>query len=306
MGLHNTGYLFREGIKSLWKNRTMSIASIAVLIACLLLTGIAAAMTVNLSAMMAMIEGNNTITVFLQDDLPSLTAVKIGEEIRTIDNISECTFKPKDVGLNEMMQIMGGDSGDGMLFNALQGVENPLPDAYVLSLADLSKYDETINAIKSVEGVDRISNYKDIADKLSNLDRLVRYCSVALVAVLGVVSLFIISNTVKVTMFSRRMEIIIMKSVGATNGFVRIPFIVEGLVIGVLSGLISATVLYFAYDKAVEVVYNIAPFLTIVDIKPYAGLIYLAYIVVGMLFGMLGGVISIGKYLKKEGEDAVV
>ena len=303
MGLHNAGYLFREGIKSMWKNRTMSIASIAVLIACLLLTGVAAALTVNLSAMMATIEGNNTITVFLEDDLPSLTAVKVGEDIRTIDNIAECTFVPKDVGLSDMMQSLGGD---GMLFNSLQGTENPLPDAYKISLADLSKYDETINAIKAVEGVDRISNYKDIADKLSNLDRLVRYCSVALVAVLGVVSLFIISNTVKVTMFSRRMEIIIMKSVGATNGFVRIPFIVEGLMIGVFSGLISATVLYFAYDKAMEVVYNIAPFLTIVDIKPYAGLLYLAYIVVGMLFGMLGGVISIGKYLKKEGEDAVV
>ena len=303
MGLHNTGYLFREGIKSLWKNRTMSIASIAVLIACLLLTGVAAALTVNLSAMMASIEGNNTITVYLQDDLPSLTAVKVGEDIRTIDNISECTFVPKDAALSTMMQTMGGD---GMLFNSLQGTENPLPDAYTISMADLSRYDETVTAIKAVEGVDRISDYRDIATKLSNLDRLVRYSSVALVAVLGVVSLFIISNTVKVTMFSRRMEINIMKSVGATNGFVRIPFIVEGLVIGVLSGLVSATVLYFAYDKAVEVVYNIAPFLTIVDIKPYAGLIYLAYIVVGMLFGMLGGGISIGKYLKKEGEDAVV
>ncbi len=303
MGLHSIGYLFREGVKSLWKNRTMSIASIAVLISCLLLTGVAGLLTLNLSTNMENIEGNNTISVFLQDDISSIMAVKVGEDLRKIDNISDCTFVPKEDGLVTMMQKLGGDS---TLFEALQGDENPLPDSYEISMADLSKYDETISAIEAVDGVDRISNYRDVAIKLSNLDRLVRYASIALVLVLGVVSLFIISNTVKVTMFSRRMEISIMKSVGATNGFVRIPFIVEGLVIGVLSGAISATILYFAYDKAVEIVYGIVPFLTFVDIQPYTGLLYLAYIVVGMLFGMLGGVISIGRYLKREGEDAVV
>ncbi len=303
MGLHSIGYLFREGLKSLWKNRTMSIASIAVLISCLLMTGVAMALSLNLSVTMESIEGNNTITVFLKDDLPSLTAVKVGEEIRQIDNISECTFVPKDDGLKEMMDGLGGNS---TLFNGLQGDDNPLPDAYKISMSDLSRYDETISQVQSLDGVDTVTNYQYIAKQLSNLDRLVRYCSIAIVLILGVVSLFIISNTVKVTMFSRRMEINIMKSVGATNGFVRIPFLVEGMVIGALSGAISATILYFAYDKAVEVVYSIVTFISAVDIHPYVGWLYLIYIVVGMLFGMLGGVISIGRYLKKEGEDAVV
>ncbi len=303
MGLYSLGYLFREGVKSLWKNRTMSIASIAVLISCLLLTGVAGLLTLNLSSFMETVEGSNNITVFLKDDLPSLSAVKVGEDLRQLDNIDTCTFIPKDDALSSVMQSMGGA---GTLLNGLQGTDNPLPDGYTISMVDLSKYDETIAAIQALDGVDEISDYSSVATKLSNLDRLVRYCSIAIVIVLGVVSLFIISNTVKVTMFSRRMEITIMKSVGATNGFVRLPFLVEGLVIGVLSGAISATVLYFAYDKAVEVVYDIAPFLTAVDIHPYAGWLYLAYILVGMLFGMLGGVISIGKYLKKEGEDAVV
>lgn len=302
MGLHSIGYLFREGLKSLWKNRTMSIASIAVLISCLLMTGVAGLLTLDLSATMESIEGSNTITVYLEPNLPTLDAVRAGEDLRTIDNISDCTFVPKDDGLADLLQSMGGD---GTLFNGLQGDDNPLPDAYKISLADLSRYDETIASIQAVKGVEKISNYRDVATKLSNLDKLVRYCSVAIVAVLGVVSLFIISNTVKVTMFSRRMEIKIMKSVGATNGFVRIPFIVEGMVIGVISGVVSATILYLAYDKALQAVLGIAPFLTVVDIKPYVGWLYLMYILMGMLFGMLGGVISIGKYLKKEGEDAV-
>lgn len=302
--MHSFGYLLSEGLKSLWKNRTMSIASIGVLISCLLMTGIAGLLSLNLSETMESFEGNNVTTVFLDESLPSLTAVKVGEELKRLDNIAECTFVPKDDGLANIMASMEGDSD--ALFYGLQGLENPLPDSYTISMVDLSQYDATIAAIEAVEGVDHVQSIRDVAAKLSNLDRLVRYCSIGIVVVLGVVSLFIISNTVKVTMFSRRMEINIMKSVGATNGFVRIPFIIEGMVIGMLSGSVSATVLYFAYDKAVAVVYGIAPFLSIVDIHPYVWMLYTAYIVVGMLFGMMGGVISISRYLKKEGENAIV
>ena len=302
--MHSFGYLLSEGLKSLWKNRTMSIASIGVLISCLLMTGIAGLLSLNLSETMESFEGNNVTTVFLDESLPSLTAVKVGEELKRLDNIAECTFVPKDDGLANIMASMEGDSD--ALFYGLQGLENPLPDSYTISMVDLSQYDATIAAIEAVEGVDHVQSIRDVAAKLSNLDRLVRYCSIGIVVVLGVVSLFIISNTVKVTMFSRRMEINIMKSVGATNGFVRIPFIIEGVVIGVFSGGISATVLYFAYDKAVEVVYGLVPFLSIVDIHPYVGMLYAGFILAGMLFGMMGGLISIGKYLKKEGENAIV
>ena len=303
MSLHSIGYLFREGLKSLWKNRTMTIASVGVLIACLLMTGVAGLLSMNLSSTMTSIEGSNTLTVYLREDVPSLTAVRIGEELRQINNIAECTFVPKDDALSGIMQGMDSSS---TLFESFTGDNNPLPDAYEISLEDLSLYDQTISAIKAVDGVDRISDYRSVAVRLSSLDRLVRYCSIGIVTILAVVSLFIIVNTVKVTIFSRRMEISIMKSVGATNGFVRMPFIVEGVVIGLLSGEVSATILYFAYDWAVEVVYALVPWLAIVDIHPYVWFLYGAYLVVGMLFGLLGGTISIGKYLKKEGENAIV
>lgn len=302
--MHSFGYLLREGIKGLWKNRTMSMASVAVLISCLLLTGVAGLLTLDLSATMESIESNNTLTVYLEDNLPSLTAVKVGEELRQIENVSDCTLVPKDDALANLIDGLG--DSDGSLFESMQGDGNPLPDAYTLSLIDLSRYDETVSSIEAVEGVSEVSDYRSVATKLSNLNRLVRYGSVALVVVLAVVSLFIISNTVKVTMFSRRMEISIMKSVGATNGFVRIPFVIEGMAIGMISGVISAVVLYFGYGKAVEAVYDLAPFLSVIDIKPYALWLFVAYILVGMLFGVLGGLISISKYLKKEGENAVV
>lgn len=302
MKIHNAGYLFKEGLKNLWKNRTMSIASIGVLISCLLLTGCATLVSVNLTSMMASVEGNNSVTVFLTNGLPSLTAVQIGDQIRSMENISSCEFIPKDDGLASLMESLGENAA---ILEGLDGDNNFLPDAYSISMYDLSLYDDTIAQIQAIEGVDRFTNYGDVASKLSNIDLIVRYASMALIIVLSVVSLFIISNTVKVTMFSRRAEINIMKSVGATNWFVRVPFIVEGMVIGLISGGISAGALLLAYDNAVIALYNIAPFLAAVDISPYVVYIVAIYAVVGALFGLLGGSISIGKYLNKEGENAV-
>ena len=231
MKLHNFGYLLKEGIKNLWKNRTMSIASIGVLISCLLLTGCAALVSLNLTSMMESIEGNNSITIYLKDGLPSLSAIEVGDQIRSIENISDCSFIPKDDALADMIESLGEH---GSILEGLDGDDNFLPDAYTISMYDLSLYDDTMNQIKEIEGVDRYTDYSDIASKLSNIDMVVRVASVAIIIVLGVVSLFIISNTVKVTMFSRRTEISIMKSVGATNWFVRMPFIVEGMIIGLL------------------------------------------------------------------------
>ncbi|MCF2652232.1 permease-like cell division protein FtsX [Anaeromassilibacillus senegalensis] len=302
MKIHNIGYLFKEGIKNLWKNRTMSIASIGVLISCLLLTGCAVLISMNLTSMMSSIEGNNSVTIYLNEGLPSLSAIEVGEQIRSIENISECNFVPKDDALADMMERLGDD---GTILNGLDGDDNFLPDAYTISMYDLSLYDDTMNQIQAIEGVDRYTDYSHIATMLSNIDLIVRVASLAIIVILGIVSLFIISNTVKVTMFSRRTEISIMKSVGATNGFVRIPFIVEGMIIGLISGGVSVTVLLLAYDRAVMALYNIVPFLTAVDIDPYIGYIIAAYAVVGALFGLFGGSISIGKYLNNEGENAV-
>lgn len=300
--MRSIGYLFKEGIRSLWNNRTMSIASIAVLISCLLLTGTAVLLTLNMQSTMKSIEGNNNITVFLNDSLPKLRAIQVGEELRTLENIASCTYVAKDEALADVMEMLGDD---GTLLNGLDGEDNFLPDSYKVSLADLNIYDETIDQIKAIDGVDSITDYSDIANKLSNLDKLIRYGSIAIITILGLVSLFIIANTVKVTMFSRRVEINIMKSVGATNGFVRVPFVVEGILIGLISGGISVAILLFAYDKLTMAIYNVVPFLTVINIDPYKWHVVAIYAIIGALFGVLGGSISIGRYLKREGENAV-
>lgn len=300
---HSVGYLIKEGASSLWKNRTMSIASVGVLLSCLFLMGIAGMLSLNLSAIMKTVEGNNTITVYLEDSVPTLRSIQIRSEFRKIDNITDVKFKPKQDALEEVITVLGEN---GELLYELTGDNNFLPDAYIIKMQDMSKFNETVKQIEAIEDVAKVTDYSDMAAKISSLDRMVRYASIGIVVILGVVSLFIISNTVKVTMFSRRVEINIMKSVGATNGFVRVPFIVEGIIIGLLAGLISAGLLYFAYFELINLVYSVLPYITMLDLKPVFGYIVALFTVIGVLFGVLGCGISIGKYLKKEGEQAIV
>ncbi len=299
MKLSSVKYLLKEGFRNVWSNRTMSFASVGVLLSCLLLTGAAVLFSMNIGSAMEMLEGDNSIRVVLDDGLPTLTGIQVGEEIKKLGNIETCEFIPKDEAIKQYL----GD--DDTLLEGLTGKDNPLPDAFRISLSDLSIYDETIAQITALDGVQKVDDYSDIAEKLTSLDKLVTMAGFWIVLLLSLVSLFIISNTIRVTMFSRRLEISIMKSVGATNWFVRVPFIVEGVVIGLFSGGVSSLVLILAYNKLLETVTNIAPFFTPVPVGPIAGKIVLIFMGAGIVFGALGGAISISKYLRKEGGDIV-
>lgn len=302
MRVNGLGYLMKEGIKNIWNNRTMSFASVGVLISCLLLTGAAVLFSYNIDSAMKTLEGNNSVRVYMTQDLPTLSAIKVGEEIKKLDNIEACEFVPKDDAIQQYMDILGDK--DGTMLQGMTGKENPLPDAFKVSFKDLSKYKETAAQIQKISGVASINDYSDVAQKLTNLDRMITMVGFWIILLLSLVSLFIISNTIRVTMFSRRVEISIMKSVGATNWFIRVPFIVEGMIIGILSGLISSLILLLLYDKMITSITSIMMF-SPVDIRPLAWSITLAFILAGMLFGAVGGVISISKYLKKEGGEIV-
>lgn len=302
MKLYNVGYLLKEGFRNLKSNRTMTIASVAVLVSCLILTGAATLFSMNIGQAMEMIEGNNSITVYLKEDMPTLESVQVGEELRKVDNVATCDFVPKDEALKSMMEMLGDD---GTVLEGLTGSENFLPDAYDISMTDLTKYDETIANIKKVNGVDHITDYSDIADKLNSLDSLVNMVGFWVVLLLGIVSLFIIANTVRVTMYSRRMEISIMKSVGATNWFVRWPFVVEGVVIGLIAGALASILLFVLYNSVMQVISGIAAFFTPIAMNELLLPYTLGFMLAGAAFGALGGIISIGKYLRKGGSELV-
>ena len=291
------GYLIREGFRSIWSNRIMSIASICVLVSCLVLTGAAELISVNIEKEVDSVGKTNETTVYIKDGASDLEAVYIGKNLEKLDNITSVRFYPKEDAINEFK-----DSLPEAVFENVNGDNNPLPDAYIIVMDDLSKYDQTIDAILKVDGVDSINNRSELARKLTDISNLVSYISLAIVVALTIISLFIIANTIRTTMYSRRFEISIMKSVGATNAFVRLPFVVEGMVLGFISAIIGTGVLYVVYEGVMSAVNSFVKISTI----PFSD-VYLQvggiFIVAGVVIGAFGSFISMRKYLKMEGNE---
>lgn len=294
--MRSGGYLFIEGVKNLWKNRTMTTASVVVLVSSLLLTAVSLVLSVNLESIMDELQGGNSITIYLEDTTPKLIAVQVGEAIRTLDNVATCEYIEGEEALASLIESMGTSA------NIFEGLDNFLPDSFKISLNDLTLYEETIGTISDMDYVDTYTDYSEVAATLNDISDLVNIACLAFIVVLGTVSLFIISNTIKVTMFSRRVEINIMKSVGATNFFVKVPFIVEGFLIGVISGSISFFALDLAYDAITMQINKLFPIISVVNLDMYELEIFIAFIIVGSFFGIFGGLISISRYLKNEGE----
>ena len=181
---------------------------------------------------------------------------------------------------------------------------DPLPDAYRVVFKDLEKYDDTVKQIKNIDGVDSINDRREFANKLSSVSSLVGIISIAVVAALIIISIFIIANTIRATMYSRRFEISIMKSVGATNMFVRMPFLVEGMVIGFISAALSTGAVALLYEGVKRIIVDVAgPWVKVISFSEIVVPLALIFILVGVLVGLFGGFISIRKYLKKEGNE---
>lgn len=291
------GYLFREGIKNIWTNRMMSIASVIVLVSCLILTGTAALFSVNISETVKKTGEGNVTRVFLEESVIDGQVIYIEEEIKRIPNVEKTQFISKDEAIKSYQNSMRED-----IFNQLIGEGNPLPHAIDVTMTDLSLYDQTIENILKVEGVDDVRDTREVANKLSSLSNLVNTMGLWIVIALVLVSIFIISNTIRMTMYSRRFEISIMKSVGATDSFVRIPFVIEGMFIGLLAGIIASVVTVFLYGAMANVVKSI----TQINLTPYSQIGWIvnaAFILAGVLIGALGSVLSIGRYLRKEGNE---
>ena len=292
-------YLLKEGFKNIWSNRMMSVASVAVLVCCLLLTGAAILLSMNVGQAMKSIEDTNAVQVYLKDELSTLQSLQVGEDIKKLDNVATCEYIPKDEAIQRYIDML---DNDGEILNGLTGEDNPLPNAYRVSFHDLSVYTQTAEEISQIDGVYKINDYSDIARKLTIMDRFILYGGIAAMAVLALVSLLIISNTIRVTMHSRKLEISIMKSVGATNMFIRIPFLVEGIVLGLLSGGIACALLLTAYEGAAQALHSFLPSFTPVATSHVAWWIIAGALVAGALFGLSGGLISIRKYLKNDKE----
>ena len=265
---------------------------------CLIITGSAALISVNVNALIANIGDDNQLTVYLKPDFPDADSVKLRAKLLAIENITNCRYRTKDDVLKDYQETLGKD-----LYETMQGSGNPFGNEYRGTLKDLSLYDETVKQIETLDGIDKISDRSDIAGKLTRLNYFVTVAGLWFVVILAVVTLFIISNTIKMTMYSRRFEIGIMKSVGATNAFIRIPFLIEAMGLGLISGLVSSAAVILLYEPvrngASGVIHLIGKATLPTEQIWFPTL--LAMSASGLLIGLVGGFISVSRYLNKEG-----
>ena len=290
-------YLTREGFRNIWVNRLMSLASVTVLMACLIIIGVGSMLYFNINSLLDIVEGQNVVMVYIEDGTSELDTTNIGVEIKNIENVEDCIFIPKEDAFQKQIEEMGSDSA---IFEGF--TESPLPDAYKVSVKDLSRYNETVGKIESLDHILKIRENSDLATKLVSVRQAVTLVSAGLVIMLFLVALFIISNTIRITMYSRKLEINIMKAVGATNSFIRWPFLIEGVLLGLISSVISILILWGVYQLIIYAFSSvIADFgFGFVPFLDYIWYIFAAFIVIGVFTGTIGSMVSMNKYLKEQ------
>ena len=292
------GYLTREGFRNLYVNRLMSIASISVLFSCMVMIGAAFMIMVNINMFIGSVEDQNVIMVFVEDEATEEQTKALGESIKAQDNVSKCTFISRESSFEQLKNDMGDSS---VLFEGLDS--NPLPDAYEVVLEDQELFDETVESLAKLDNVLHIRENRQLAAKLSGLRNTVSYVSIGIISLLLIVSLFIVSNTIRITMDSRRLEINIMKSVGATRWFIRWPFMVEGMMLGVISGVLALLAVWAIYAAVSRSLVSMLSGLGMTGVAPfgkYALILLAVFLGLGLVAGAFGSAVSITRYLKEK------
>ncbi|MBR2310967.1 MAG: permease-like cell division protein FtsX [Oscillospiraceae bacterium] len=292
MKLRQLFHLLREGLRNTWQHRLMASASVGVLICCLMLTGFAYLIYVNVEAVFYYAVDQNTVAVFLEQDLTDAQVQKVGLQLESLDNVKIKEFISKE----DFMDRFGDELTEGIV-DSYEGDKNPMPNAYMITMKNLDLFQETLEDIQRIRGVEEASYDAGVASTLSQLRGVVLAIGGGIIGVLLVVSLFIIVNTIKLTVYNRRLEIYIMKSVGATDGYVRFPFVVEGWLLGVLAGGIGFGLISLLYRALAD---NLTTFKLVPFGEQWLPLL-IGFLAGGMLVGVCGSAISIRKYLRQEG-----
>ena len=291
--IRKLGYLFKEGVHNMIVHGFMSFAAVCVTVACLVIIGSSSLIIYNLSIFVSDMEQQNRILVYVDETYDTAEAKSVGSRINLVENVREAEFMSREeAGRRFIEQQGGGEAYDGIDASTFR-------DRIIVTLEDNSKMEETVQQIREIQGVASISDRPELAEGFTTIQRILDIASAAIIIVLLVVSLFMISNTIKLAMYDRRDEIAIMKMIGATNRFIRFPYFVEGFLIGLISGVVAFFLewgLYNLLDARITEMqslqlFSIAPFREI--LLPVA----VVFGVTGLFVGMFGSVMSIRKFL---------
>ncbi len=294
MKLNRYGYLIGEGFRNIFTHGFMSFASVTIIIACLIVMGSFTLLDININQIIDDIGDQNQILAYVDEDMTAQEAsAKLQTKLSALDNVASVDFVSRSEARDSFMEKYDE--------SLMEGIDDEVfRHRFSIQLIDLSLMDETKAEIESIDGIAKVNAPTEFADKFISVRNVISIVSLALIVILGFVSLFIMSNTIKLATYGRREEIAIMKMVGASNSFIRCPFIVEGLVLGVLGGglaFLAQWGLYAALEA--KIVQSLG--ISFVEIVPFAQVwpfVLVTFLAVGILVGAVGGVIAIRNYLK--------
>ena len=293
MKINNIGYLMKEGIRGIFLHGFMSFAAVCVTVACLLIVGSFSCLTYNVSLMVEDLNKTNEVLVYVDETLPYADAQHIETQINLIDNVLDANLKSREEALEEFIADHQGD-------DAFSGVEaEDLRHRVEVILKDNSLIEQTVSEIEQIQGVAKINASFELAEGFATLEKVLHIASAAVIFVLLVVSLLIISNTVKLAIYDRRDEISIMKMVGATNGFIRLPYVVEGFILGMLGAIIAFLLEWLLYDLLLARL-NEVDTLKLFNFVPFETLLWpmiAIFVAAGLFVGIVGSWTSIRKFM---------
>ncbi len=294
MKLNRYGYLIGEGFRNIFTHGFMSFASVTIIIACLIVMGSFTLLDININQIIEDIGNQNQILAYVDESMTAQEATaQIQTKLESLDNVASVSFVSRAEARKTFLEKYDESYMEGL-------DEEVFRHRFVIQLVDLSKMDDTTAAIEGVDGIVKVNAPTAFADKFISVRNVVSIVSLVLIAILGFVSLFIMSNTIKLATYGRREEIAIMKMVGASNSFIRCPFVVEGLVLGIVGGGLAFLAQWGLY-KALETKVELSLAISYINIVPFTqvwAIVLVAFLAVGVLVGAVGGVIAIRNYLK--------
>lgn len=286
-------YLLKQGVKNIFTHGFMSFASITIIIACLLIMGSFSLLTLNIDAMIDEMQNQNNVLAYIDESLSESEARALESKILAVDNVATAEFVTRE----EAMENFESDYDENLFENIDPTV---FRHRFVITLDDLSLMKETQAALRNVKGVASVTAHVDYAEKFISFRNIVSIVSLILIVILIIVSLFIMTNTIKLATFGRREEIAIMKMVGATNAFIRLPFVIEGLVLGAVGGGIAYLLQWGLYSVLTDKIMS-GMASGIIDVLPFSAValpVLIVFLTVGILVGVFGGLNAIRNYLK--------
>ena len=293
MRLNNFGYLIKEGIRGIFLHSFASFAAICVTVACLLIVGSFSSLMYNVNLMVEDLNKTNELLVYIDSELSDAEAKSVGTKINRLDNVLQAKFYSREEALKSFLEDHAGNA-------ALQSVvPEDLRHRYIVVLEDNRKMQQTYDQVLEIPGVASITAEFEIAEGFATIQQVLRFVALVINGVLLVVSLLIISNTVKIAMYDRKDEIAIMKMVGATNGFIRLPFVVEGFTLGMLGAAVAFALEWVLYDALVLKIEEMDT-LRLLNFVPFDELLIpmvATFAAAGMFVGIVGSWTSIRKFM---------